>query len=265
MLVILMPPYSMIMLPKFPELLEDNPQAVGSKIATYELSYGKGKVLLMGIYAQNLNSNEKFLKFFDHIVLPRALGQSYKYDGPAGNESVSYWWMNTGKVSKIERDGQSNRLILTLERSDQKEDKLTFTLPQSLVGGGDPRMNNFTISVNDKEVNYSRTPDDVETGFEIPLTSDATKIQISATSSDTNHSKKSQGESSQNVSTVNSSNQSVILDSGLSSILMLKFRRVLTRSPIPSSINLPLSISPGAQLQHGQTMMLRCIPSLPVI
>ena len=98
--------------------------------------------------------------------------------------------MNTGKVSKIVM--QSKGVILTLERSDNREDNLTFTLPQSLVGGGDPRMNNFTISVNDKEVNYSRTPDDVETGFEIPLTSDATKVQISATSSDTNHSNKPQ-------------------------------------------------------------------------
>ena len=88
----------------------------------------------------------------------------------AGNESVAYWWMNTGKVTKIERDGQSNGVILTLERSDQKEDKLTFTLPQSLVGGGDPRTYNFTILVNGNEVNYNRTHDDVETGFEIPLT-----------------------------------------------------------------------------------------------
>ena len=151
-------------------LLDDNPQAVGSKIATYELSYGKGKVLVMGIYAQNLNGNEKFLKFFDHIVLPRALGQSYTLDGMAGNESIAYWWMNTGKVSKIERDGKSNGLILTLERSVPKEDKLTFTLPQSLVGGDEPRMYNFTTLVNGKVVNHSRITDDVETGFEIPLT-----------------------------------------------------------------------------------------------
>ena len=51
-----MPPYSIDYAAQIPqELLEDNPQAVGSKIATYELSYGKGKVLMMGIYAQNLN------------------------------------------------------------------------------------------------------------------------------------------------------------------------------------------------------------------
>ena len=156
------------------EILEDNPQAVGSKIATYELDYGKGKVLVMGIYTQNLNGNEKFLKFFDHIVLPRALGQPYRFDDVAGNKSVAYWWMNTGKVTKIDRDGQSNGVILTLERADQKEDKLTFTLPQSLVGGGDPRTYNFTILVNGNEVSYNRTHDDVETGFEIPLAADAT-------------------------------------------------------------------------------------------
>ena len=198
------------------ELLEDNPQAVGSKIATYELSYGKGKVILMGIYAQNLNGNEKFLKFFDHIILPRALGQSYTFDGAAGNETVAYWWMNTGKVSKIELDGQSRGVILSLERSDQKEDTLTFTLPQSLVGGGDPRTYNFTTLVNGNEVSYDRSHDDVETGFEIPLAADATKVQISATSGVTNHSSKSQGEPGQKGSTVVSSNESVISAGGLS-------------------------------------------------
>ena len=70
-----MPPYSLITLPQIPqELLEDNPQAVGSKIATYELGYGKGKVLVMGIYAQRLNSNEKFLQFFDHISTATSTG-----------------------------------------------------------------------------------------------------------------------------------------------------------------------------------------------
>ena len=198
------------------EILEDNPQAVGSKIATYELSYGKGKVIMMGIYAENLNGNEKFLKFFDHIVLPRALGQSYIFDGAAGNESVAYWWMNTGKVSKIERDGQSKGFILSLEKWDQKEDTLTFTLPQSLIGGGDPRTYNFTTLVNGNEVSYNRTHDDVETGFEIPLAADAIKVNISASPSFTNHSSKSQGEPGQKGSSMLSSNESVISASGLS-------------------------------------------------
>jgi hypothetical protein len=92
--------------------------------------------------------------------------------------------MNTGKVTEIEHDRQSNGVILTLERvAHQKEDKLTFTLPPSLVGGegSDHRGHNFTILVNGNEVSYNKTHDDVETGFEIPLAADATKVQISAT------------------------------------------------------------------------------------
>jgi hypothetical protein len=42
-------------------------------VATYKLNYGKGKVIMMGIYGQNLADNEKFLKFFDNVIVPELL------------------------------------------------------------------------------------------------------------------------------------------------------------------------------------------------
>ncbi len=86
--------------------------------------------------------------------------------------------MNSGKVSKIDPEMQSNALILTLERTGQKEDNLLLTIPHAILGNGDPHICNFTILVDGKKVNYSRTSDDVETGFEIPLPANASKIQI---------------------------------------------------------------------------------------
>ena len=65
-------------------------------------------------------------------------------------------------------------------------------------------------------MSYNRTHDDVETGFEIPLAADATKVQISATPSATNHSSKSQDEPNQKGSTVVSSNDSAFSAGGLS-------------------------------------------------
>jgi hypothetical protein len=41
----------------------------GSTVATYELDFGKGKVVMMGLYGQNLIRNEAFLKFLDSLVL----------------------------------------------------------------------------------------------------------------------------------------------------------------------------------------------------
>jgi hypothetical protein len=41
----------------------------GSTVATYELDFGKGKVVMMGLYGQNLVRNEAFLKFVDSLIL----------------------------------------------------------------------------------------------------------------------------------------------------------------------------------------------------
>jgi hypothetical protein len=154
------------------------------KIAAYELNYGKGKVIMMGLYAQKLVRNEAFLEFFDHIVLPRALGQPYKHKvlDVDGNETVSYWWLNTGKVLNVSADDQSNKVNITLERDKQIRDTLLVTLPARMVDDRDSGTREFNISVNEKPVNYEQTTDDIETGFEIPLSANATRVQISMTS-----------------------------------------------------------------------------------
>jgi parallel beta-helix repeat protein len=159
----------------------DNDQVVYPKIATYELNYGKGKVIMMGLYTQNLGGNNAFMKFFDHIILPRALGQPYKFNNAAadGNASVAFWWMNTGRVSNMSVESPSNKVNISLERSKQIEDTLMLTLPDSLVGGRDSGVRNITITVDGKPVRYNQSVDDIETGFEIPLSPKATGVQVS--------------------------------------------------------------------------------------
>ena len=148
------------------------------KVATYELDYGKGKVIVIGLYGQSLVGNQEFLRFFKDIILPRSIGHTNKF-ADNGNEFGINWWINTGNVTKIGRDGQSNALVVTLGRSEQKADNLVIILPRELIGSGDPNVYNFTITVNGKKVPYNRTSDDIETGFAIPLTKDATNIHIS--------------------------------------------------------------------------------------
>jgi hypothetical protein len=166
---------------------------------------------MMGLYAQNVVEDQPFLQFFDRIVLPRALGQPYRYDAVAGNESVGYWWMNTGKISKIEVDNQSKAMI---ERTEQKEDNLLITLPRELFTTDGSK----TITVNDKKVHYTQ-PDDVETGVEIPLVADETKVQISMTTNNTDLGNEAQVELSQSRSTASGSNESVV-SNNMSSIMI---------------------------------------------
>ena len=51
------------------ELPESMSQRENATVATYELDVGKGKVIMMGIYAQKLINNSDFLNFFQKLLL----------------------------------------------------------------------------------------------------------------------------------------------------------------------------------------------------
>ena len=46
-----------------------NSRYSGLIVASYELSYDKGKVIMTGLYGQKLISNESFLKMLDSWIL----------------------------------------------------------------------------------------------------------------------------------------------------------------------------------------------------
>jgi hypothetical protein len=41
------------------------------QIATYDLDYGKGKVIVIGLYRTDLLKKQKFIEFFDGIMLQK--------------------------------------------------------------------------------------------------------------------------------------------------------------------------------------------------
>ena len=51
------------------------------RVATYTLDYGKGKVIMLGLYGQKLVKNQKFMNFFDNVILPEALCPKFQSCG----------------------------------------------------------------------------------------------------------------------------------------------------------------------------------------
>jgi poly(beta-D-mannuronate) C5 epimerase len=45
-------------------------------VAVYEMNYGKGKIINLGIWGPTLTSNPAFLNYYDNVILPIALNQS---------------------------------------------------------------------------------------------------------------------------------------------------------------------------------------------
>jgi hypothetical protein len=67
------------------EVMEETPDEIGDEqnrqhfpgqivVATYEMRSGKGKVIVLGIYAHTLDDVEAYLDFYNEEILPRALG-----------------------------------------------------------------------------------------------------------------------------------------------------------------------------------------------
>jgi len=55
-----------------PDLQQDIP-IHDVKVATYSLDYGKGKVIMLGLYGQKLAHNQPFMQFFDNLITEQVL------------------------------------------------------------------------------------------------------------------------------------------------------------------------------------------------
>jgi hypothetical protein len=155
----------------------------GKTIATYELASGTGKVLHMGIYSQNIESNPVFLDYFGKIILPRAIGNVYQID--KNDETSLYWILPEGEISQIKLDRESKILSMkAVLNNDEKlkESFLTLVLPKKLIDAhSDNKMIKFIVMVNGNPVSYEESSDDIERGLKIKISGDS-DIQIIGTS-----------------------------------------------------------------------------------
>jgi hypothetical protein len=147
-------------------------------VATYEMSYGKGKIIMLGIYGQNLVNNTAFLNFFDRIILMHAIAPTHQVVVD-GKDITIYWKMKTGRVTEVKNEKSDRQLTFVLERSRQEADNLTILLPRELV---DTPINlgisNLTIISEGKPIPFDHTDDDVETALVIPLSDRTKSVQV---------------------------------------------------------------------------------------
>jgi Bacterial Ig domain len=166
-------------------LKPDEYSDLGKRVATYELQSGNGKVIMLGIYGQNLVNNTAFSDFFDKIVLPRAVGEKHDLNIDGANFEV-FSEVEDGIVSRIELDKGTKSLVLSLDMAkDISEGNKLFTiaLPKALIDANnkDSTDASFTVFVDDKVVNYSQSYDDYERGMSILIPSNSKEVRIMGT------------------------------------------------------------------------------------
>jgi hypothetical protein len=178
-------------------------------IATYELQYGQGKVLMLGIYGQNLANNTSFQNFFNNIILTRAIGIPVKpiMDGKNDNIALTpgtadivipdkgstydnnngttfYSKMNFGMIDKALIEPHSKTLKVILNRSKIVPDSLVLVLPKLLMDAQSTNPSgkintNFIVTVDGSPSIYNQVSYDIETAFVIPLSPSSKIVEIS--------------------------------------------------------------------------------------
>jgi len=167
---------------KFLDSIEDE----NMRVATYELSYGKGKVIMMGIYAEKLSNNQEFQEFFEKIILPRALEKSYTISYEDKKFDL-YWKMQSGNVTKVELDKEEKSITMDLEINDEEKlgldgNNLLVMIPKLLLDAPtETRQAEFIVFVDDKQVDYTQASDDIERSIEIPVSIDSVEVEIFGT------------------------------------------------------------------------------------
>jgi hypothetical protein len=155
-------------------------------VATYEMNYGKGKVIGISLYGHTLvgkNGFDTYLKLFDYIIIPHSL-RAKDYKLVDGNERILLpSIMNTGIVSKIEVNNQLQILTLHMERQLLQKDSLTVSIPRILISpmadiNFDNSSEGYEIMADGVRLDFDYIALDSETGFGISLPSDATRVQI---------------------------------------------------------------------------------------
>ena len=156
----------------------------GKTIATYELASGNGKVIHLGLYGQNLDSNPAFLNYLEKIILPRALNKTVPVESDF-EVSDLYWLLPGGDVSNVKLDAESKTLSVNAgftPDENLKESYLTIVIPKKVMDATeDNKMVNFVVTVNGTPVPYEESSDDIERGLKIRVTGNS-EIKIIGTS-----------------------------------------------------------------------------------
>lgn len=165
--------------------LSDNGADRALKIATYSLQYGKGKIVMLGLYTQRLLNNTKFLDFFDNMVFPQAAGNTLFVKNL---KFPVYYFMTSGNISDFEVS-EHGIIKFGVKGLEQAKDSLVMTVPKELLTLATEGASNLTsksldvdLSINGKAVKPKFFVGENDVGITVPLTPEVKTIEIRAKS-----------------------------------------------------------------------------------
>jgi Bacterial Ig domain len=159
-----------------PELMDANSLKSQPQIASYSLEYGKGKVIMLGLFGQHLLENPSFNEFLEEIIFPQAAGSKFYING--SNSPIYYHFASeSGNLSSLDV-GNSN-LSMKFERTANSSDDLLMSIPIQLVHPTTESASwNITILLDGKKVEYSAFKGYNDLGLRVHFNPESRELKI---------------------------------------------------------------------------------------
>jgi hypothetical protein len=167
--------YNVTFPPNYPNL-----HHLDATIATYELKYGGGKVITLGIYGTRVVENDKFQEFWSDVILLHALFSSYEVEVDSHEFSI-YLNDNIDRILNMRLDGETKTLVIELNSTDTKEDILLISLPRQLIDIDESIDARLGVVVDGNPVSHSEFLLSHIRVLRIPLENNASQIEIQGT------------------------------------------------------------------------------------
>jgi hypothetical protein len=148
-------------------------------VASYQMNYGKGKILMVSLFANKLDNDRDFFKFFKTVILPRAIGSVYKINlNGSSHDIYGIGYNNTGSGILQHR----NDIVVAVNQS-MGRNSMILDIPKQLFAISDqvkPTDVDYSVTIDNNKRRYNVTRLQNEVGFEIPINNDSRVIKISA-------------------------------------------------------------------------------------
>ena len=105
-------------------VFDPNDSSFNGKVGSYEMTYGKGKVIMVGNCT--IYDNPLFMNFFEYVIVPHALGSAYNLNVNGTLNQVN-WILNSGRISKISTLVAYGSLSISLDRTFRNDDSLIYS------------------------------------------------------------------------------------------------------------------------------------------
>jgi hypothetical protein len=152
-------------------------------VASYEMKYGEGKILMTSLFSTEIDTDREFFNFFKTVILPRAIGSVYKINLNGSSHDI----YGLGYIPKGQPSLQPNHEIIIPINRSTTGNRMILDIPRQLFAlyisdQVKPTDVDYSVTIdnNNNRTRYNVTRFQNEIGFEVPINNDSRVIKISA-------------------------------------------------------------------------------------